>query len=72
MKVREVMQKGVVSVSPELPVSELEAFLTSEQISGAPVLDDMGRLPLGCSAKDSGIVGWAIGDRPKLVFLLGR
>jgi CBS domain-containing protein len=38
------MQRGVVSVSPELPVAELEAFLTSEEISGAPVIDTNGKL----------------------------
>ena len=44
MKTAEVMQRGVVSVSPELPVAELEAFLTSEEISGAPVIDTNGKL----------------------------
>jgi len=38
------MQRGVVSVSPELPVAELESFLTSEEISGAPVIDTNGKL----------------------------
>lgn len=40
----DVMQSGVVTVSPELPVSELEEFLTGEEIGGAPVLDGEGKL----------------------------
>jgi CBS domain-containing protein len=44
MKASDVMEKGVVSVSPELPVAELESFLSSEEISGAPVVDDAGKL----------------------------
>ena len=44
MNASDVMEKGVVSVSPELPVAELESFLSSEEISGAPVVDDTGKL----------------------------
>ena len=44
MRARELMQKGVMSVSPELPVAELEEFLSGEQISGAPVLGARGEL----------------------------
>ncbi len=36
MRVADVMQKGVISVSPELSVLEFEEFLTSEEISGVP------------------------------------
>lgn len=44
MRVEDVMQQGVVAVSPELPIAELEAFLASEEIGGAPVLDQNGKL----------------------------
>lgn len=44
MKARELMETAVVSVSPELPVAELEAFLTAEEIHGAPVVDRDGKL----------------------------
>jgi CBS domain-containing protein len=44
MVISDVMQKGVVSVSPELPIAELEAFLSSEEIGGAPVIDGTGKL----------------------------
>ena len=44
MNASDVMVKGVVSVSPELLVAGLEAFLSSEEISGAPVVDETGTL----------------------------
>jgi len=44
MSISDVMQKGVVSVSPELPIAELETFLSSEEIGGAPVIDNTGKL----------------------------
>ena len=44
MNASDVMVKGVVSVSPGLLVAEFEAFLSSEEISGAPVVDETGTL----------------------------
>jgi CBS domain-containing protein len=41
---REIMQRGVVAVSPELSLLELEELLTGEDISGAPVTDTDGRV----------------------------
>jgi CBS domain-containing protein len=40
----QVMRSGVVTVSPELPLPDLEELLTGEEISGAPVTDDDGRV----------------------------
>jgi CBS domain-containing protein len=37
MRAGDVMQKGVISVSPELSLADLEEFLTTEDIGGAPV-----------------------------------
>jgi len=37
MRAAEIMQKGVMAVSPELTVADLEEFLTVEDISGVPV-----------------------------------
>lgn len=44
MKVRDVMSREVVSVSPEMRLKELAALLTENQISGAPVTDPDGRV----------------------------
>jgi len=44
MKAADVMQKGVLCVSPELSAGDFEEFLTSEDISGAPVIDGDGTL----------------------------
>jgi predicted transcriptional regulator len=42
--ISDVMQLGVVAVSPELPISSFQEFLTGEEISGAPVVDENGVL----------------------------
>ena len=44
MRAGEVMQKGVISVSPELSLADLEEFLTTEDIGGAPVLGAAGQV----------------------------
>jgi CBS domain-containing protein len=50
MRAADVMQKGIISVSPELSVLEFEEFLTSEEISGVPVCGTMGQI-LGIASK---------------------
>jgi CBS domain-containing protein len=50
MRVTEFMQKSVITVSPELPVGELERLLAEEEIGGVPVVADDGRL-LGIVSK---------------------
>lgn len=44
MRMRELMEPCVLTVEPELPLRELGDFLASEEISGAPVVDQTGRL----------------------------
>jgi CBS domain-containing protein len=44
MRAADVMQKGVISVSPELPLQAFEELLASEEISGAPVIGSQGQL----------------------------
>jgi CBS domain-containing protein len=41
---KDVMSRRVLTVPPEMTVHELAAFLTENQISGAPVVDGRGRL----------------------------
>ncbi|MCP3898478.1 MAG: CBS domain-containing protein [Desulfobacteraceae bacterium] len=43
-KAKDIMTKKVVSVSPEMTVSELALLLTSHNIGGAPVIDENGKL----------------------------
>lgn len=50
MKASDLMQKGVVVVSPELRLDQFEELLTSEDISGAPVVDTNGAL-VGIASK---------------------
>ena len=42
--VERLMERDVRTVSPELPVASLEEFLLGEEIGGAPVVEDDGRL----------------------------
>jgi CBS domain-containing protein len=50
MLVQDVMQKGILSVSPELGLADFEQMLTSEDISGAPVMGSDDRL-VGIASK---------------------
>jgi len=44
MRAAEIMQKDILAVSPELPLASFEEFLSTEDISGAPVQDDRGNI----------------------------
>jgi CBS domain-containing protein len=44
MRIADLMERSVLTVDPDLPLRELGEFLTSEEISGAPVVDDQRRL----------------------------
>lgn len=46
MKARDVMTSDVVSVGPDMPVSEIARLLLDKQISAAPVVDERGA-PVG-------------------------
>jgi CBS domain-containing protein len=54
----DLMQTGVLSVSPELALEDFEELLTSEEVSGAPVLDANGKL-LGIASKTDIVRGLA-------------
>jgi CBS domain-containing protein len=50
MRAADIMEKDIVTVSPELPLRDFEELLTGEDISGAPVTDAQGRV-LGIASK---------------------
>lgn len=50
MRAADVMQKGVISVSPELSLADFEEFLTAEDIGGVPVIGSAGQV-LGVASK---------------------
>lgn len=52
LKVRDLMQTGVVTATPEATARELARMLADAQISGVPVLDGGGRLVGVVSASD--------------------
>ena len=50
MRVADIMQEGIVSVSPDLGLERFEELLTREEIGGVPVTGADGRL-LGIASK---------------------
>lgn len=52
MKVKEIMTKGVASVSPDMNAKEALGLLLKMQISGLPVIDDKGELKGMFTEKD--------------------
>lgn len=52
LKVSDIMQRDVVTVPVGLPVGELAGILAEREISGAPVVDDDGRVLGVVSATD--------------------
>jgi CBS-domain-containing membrane protein len=48
--ISEIMAKDVVAVRPELRIEDLEELLLARGISGAPVIDDLGK-PIGMVSK---------------------
>lgn len=44
MKAKDIMNREVLTVSPDLNVDQLARFLNESEISGAPVVDEQGRL----------------------------
>ena len=44
LKAKDVMTKEVISVKPETTIEELARLLMKQQISGAPVVDDKGKI----------------------------
>jgi CBS-domain-containing membrane protein len=44
LKARDIMTKDVVTVNPQTSIRELAALLLERKISGAPVVDDAGKL----------------------------
>jgi len=44
MRAADIMQKDILAVSPELSLANFEEFLSTEDISGAPVQDDRGHI----------------------------
>ena len=52
LSARDVMQPDVVSVAPEAALLEVHRLFVQEEIGGAPVVDDEGRVLGVISAKD--------------------
>jgi len=59
LKVRDIMTQGIVTVSTKTTLWELEKIFVTQEISGAPVLDD-----------NQGVVGYdlvAVLEKPRVV-----
>ena len=64
MRASEIMQTGIVSVSPELSLRDFEQLLTGEDIGGAPVVDNREQI-VGIATKTDVVraLGDGYGDR---------
>ena len=49
---RDVMQSHLITVSPETPLLDVQRLFVEEEINGAPVVDDAGRLVGMVSTRD--------------------
>ena len=61
--VSDLMQRKVVSVAPETPLSEVVSVLADQHISGLPVVDHDGRL-LGVISSSDVLIAEAEADSP--------
>lgn len=52
MKVKDIMETGVLSVTPSTPYEEVAKILYKNNISGVPVLDEMNKIVGFVSEKD--------------------
>ena len=60
MRASEVMQTGIITVSPELSLRDFERLLANEDIGGAPVVDGRERV-IGVASKTD--IVRALGDQ---------
>jgi CBS domain-containing protein len=61
IRARDLMQTAVVTLTPDVPVAEIQRTFADEEIHGAPVVDDAGRLLGVVSTLD--LVRAAVQDR---------
>ena len=75
MKVRDLMSRDVLTLTPETPLKRAAELLARERISGAPVVDDAGRVVGVLSEADvlvkasaevprSGLLAWLLEPAP--------
>ena len=64
MRASDIMQTGIVTVSPELSLREFERLLTQEDIGGAPVVD-AGERVIGVASKTD--IVRALGDEREVL-----
>jgi CBS domain-containing protein len=64
MRASDIMQTGIVTVSPELSLREFERLLTQENIGGAPVVDG-GERVIGVASKTD--IVRALGDQREVL-----
>lgn len=75
VKVRDLMTRDVLTLTPETPLKRAAELLARERISGAPVVDDAGRVvgvvseadvlvKASAEAPRSGLLGWLLEPAP--------
>lgn len=70
LRAKDVMSHPVITVRPDTPIPEIAKILTEHRISGAPVVDDQGRLVGIVTEADLLLKEAGPGGLPKLAFFL--
>lgn len=63
MRARDLMEKSVITIAVETPITEVQRLFVDDEIHGAPVVDDDGRVLGVISTADVLRVGHEYGDR---------
>ena len=63
MRARDLMEKSVITIAAETPITEVQRLFVDDEIHGAPVVDDDGRVLGVISTADVLRVGQEYGDR---------
>ena len=63
MRARDLMEKSVITIAAETPIAEVQRLFVDDEIHGAPVVDDDGRVLGVISTADVLRVGQEYADR---------
>lgn len=63
LRARELMEKDVITIAPETPLSEVQRLFAEDEIHGAPVVDEDGAVVGVISTQDVLRVGLDYADR---------
>lgn len=63
LRARDLMEKDVITIGPEVPITEVQRLFVEDEIHGAPVVDEDGRVLGVISTQDVLRIGQEYGER---------